>query len=97
MTSTQAGRCWQCSSELSVHEYGRETVCLKCGKPTRVCRNCRWYDPTFTNQCREPQAEKVQDKTHANYCDFFEPTADLKGAGVDAGGDHRKAAEDLFK
>ena len=97
MTSSVAGKCWHCGSELSVHEYGRETICLKCGKPTRVCRNCRWYDPAFTSQCREPQAEKVQDKTRANYCDFFEPTADLKGAGEAAGGDQRQAAEDLFK
>lgn len=97
MTSTPAGSCWQCGSELSAHEYGRETLCLKCSKPTRVCRNCRWYDPAFTNQCQEPQAEKVQDKIRANYCDFFEPTTAIKGGAAGPDGDHRQAAEDLFK
>ncbi|WP_428606548.1 hypothetical protein [Sedimenticola sp.] len=97
MTSTTAGKCWQCGTELSLSEYGRETVCLKCGKPTRVCRNCRWYDPSRTNQCQEPLAEKVQDKTRANYCDFFEPAADLQTGTGSGDGDLRQAAEELFK
>ncbi|WP_275098864.1 hypothetical protein [Sedimenticola hydrogenitrophicus] len=97
MTTIIAGKCWQCGSELTAHEYGRETVCLKCGKPTRVCRNCRWYDPACTNQCREPLAEKVQDKTRANYCDYFEPSADPRAGDAPGDADHRQAAEDLFK
>jgi hypothetical protein len=97
MTTIIAGKCWQCGSELTAHEYGRETVCLKCGKPTRVCRNCRWYDPACTNQCREPLAEKVQDKTRANYCDYFEPSADLSAGDGPGDADHRQAAEVLFK
>ncbi|AKH21125.1 hypothetical protein [Sedimenticola thiotaurini] len=96
MTTTVAGKCWQCGTELSKYDYGRETLCLKCGKPTRACRNCRWYDPAFTNQCREPQADKVLDKTRANYCDYFEATADPRSES-DSGADYRQAAEALFK
>ena len=97
MTSDRVGLCWQCGCELTTHDYGRETNCLKCGKATRVCRNCRWYDPARTNQCREPMADKVQDKARANYCGYFEPTTALTVAGTPTEDQQRQAAEDLFK
>jgi hypothetical protein len=34
---------------------------------------CRFYDTTVANQCREPVAEPVQDKTRANFCGYLEP------------------------
>lgn len=90
------GNCWQCGVELGKYDYGRETNCSKCGKPTRVCRNCRWYDPSKANQCQEPIAEEVMDKTRANYCEYFEASA--RFAGGDSSADAlRRAAEDLFK
>lgn len=97
MNNTVIGKCWHCGIELGAADYGRETHCLACGKATRVCRNCRWYDPGRANQCQEPMAEKVQDKERANYCEFFEPTTDITASGSPAASDHRQAAEDLFK
>jgi len=90
------GNCWHCNVGLGKHDYGRETTCSGCGKPTRVCRNCRWYDPSRTNQCQEPIAERIMDKTRANYCEYFEATAQVGGDGgvPDA---LRLAADDLFK
>jgi hypothetical protein len=95
---TIVGRCWHCSADLQSADYGRETNCLGCGKPTRVCRNCRWYAPERSNQCQEPMAERVMEKTKANFCDYFEPTGEP--ASDDAPSPEealRKAAEDLFK
>lgn len=96
METEIVGNCWHCGAKLGKHDYGRETNCSGCGKPTRVCRNCRWYDPGRASQCQEPVAEEVLDKTRANYCEYFEPTARTGGArgAPDA---LRRAAEDLFK
>jgi len=90
------GNCWHCGLELGKHDLGRETNCSRCGKPTRVCRNCRWYDTSRTNQCQEPVADPVMDKTRANYCEFFEAKSQRGGdGGVED--TLRRAAEDLFK
>lgn len=97
MTRSIIGRCWHCGAELTVSDYGRETACLACGKPTRVCRNCCWYDPARTNQCKEPQAERVMAKERANYCEFFAATAELESEENTPRQDLRQAAEDLFK
>lgn len=98
MTQTILGKCWNCGADLSPQDYGRETNCIGCGKPTRVCRNCRWYAPGHSNACAEPMAERVLEKERANYCEFFEPTIDtLDSDGKSADEDLRKAAEDLFK
>ena len=98
MDRETVGNCWHCGVELGKLDYGRETNCSGCGKPTRVCRNCRWYDPGKANQCMEPIAEPVKDKIRANYCEFFEARFQ-SGDGVDAGSTEalRQAAEDLFK
>jgi hypothetical protein len=34
---------------------------------------CADYEPGVAKQCREPTAEEVGEKTHANFCDFFAP------------------------
>ena len=34
---------------------------------------CVDYDTSVAKHCREPTAEEVSDKTHANFCDFFKP------------------------
>ena len=98
MEKGELGRCWHCGAALGARDYGRETNCLSCGRPTRVCRNCRWFSRGAPNQCREPSAEPVLEKERANYCEFFEPSPDA-GAGVSSKPDDdlMKKAEDLFK
>ncbi len=36
---------------------------------------CVDYDPRVGNQCREPTADPVSDKTRANFCGHFKPKA----------------------
>lgn len=89
------GRCWHCGQTLGERDYARESTCPGCGKPTHVCRNCRFHAPSAPGQCREPVADAVSDKRRANFCGYFEattPTAD-KSTDADA---LRRAAEDLF-
>ena len=93
-----AGKCWHCGADLYSADYGRETDCRSCGKSTRVCRNCRWYAPERPNQCEEPMAERVMEKTKANFCGYFEPTDTPQGDDAQSADDAiRQAAEDLFK
>jgi hypothetical protein len=34
---------------------------------------CVEYDTGVAKSCREPIAEEVRDKEHANFCDYFKP------------------------
>jgi hypothetical protein len=54
-----------------LEKVGRRDECPGCRTDLRVCLNCAFYDPARANACMEPQAERVQEKEKANYCDFF--------------------------
>ena len=51
----------------------RADACPKCRAELHVCRMCVDYDTRVAKHCREPTAEEVSDKEHANFCDFFRP------------------------
>jgi hypothetical protein len=98
MNDDSVGKCWNCGRPLVKVDYGRETLCIGCGKPTRVCRNCRFYTRGRPNDCAEPMAEEVMNKEKANFCDFFDPNPEpASGDASAAQTDLLKAAEDLFK
>jgi len=50
---------------------GRQEQCSVCGADLHCCRNCNFYDYGAYNDCHEPQAERVLDKTRSNFCEFF--------------------------
>jgi len=92
------GYCWHCGQALRAVDYGRETNCLGCHKPTHVCRNCRHFARGRPNDCLEPLAEPVLDKERANFCDLFEPSdRHVQSRDGPTANDLVKAAEDLFK
>jgi len=96
MSPAAKGNCWNCGQSLTEIDYGREKTCDQCGKNTRACRNCEFYDPMADNECHEPQADRVVDKESGNFCDYF-----IAGAHKPQGGPAKKdlkaAAEELFK
>jgi hypothetical protein len=103
MTGTDAGgapgaqgNCWHCGAELGASDYGRQDSCPKCGRDTRVCRNCGFHDRAVNNECRETQAERVVDKEKANFCDHFRPKAGA-GSGAASRDALKAAAEALFR
>ena len=51
----------------------RRDECPKCHAELHVCRMCVDYDTRVAKYCREPTAEEVSDKTHANFCGHFKP------------------------
>lgn len=97
MTSNQGGNCWNCGAALTALDYGRADRCPKCGRDTKVCKGCEFYDRASNNECRESQAERVVDKERSNFCDYFRPKAGLTGSGGPSRDAAREAAEALFK
>jgi hypothetical protein len=99
MSDEIIGKCWHCGAGLTKADYARETTCLACGKPTRVCLDCRHFARGRPNDCMEPLAERVLDKTRANFCEHFDPTDRPAAApSVTAPADSlRQAAQDLFR
>jgi hypothetical protein len=91
--------CHRCGKELSIEKkVGRREECPFCGRDLHVCCNCRFYDPGSYNDCREPQAERVVDKTRSNFCDYFEFSDSASGEGGKGDKKDPKAKlEDLFK
>ena len=86
--------CHRCGRDIgAVERVGRRDACLGCGSDLHCCRNCRFFDAAYHNQCREPQAERQVDKECGNFCDYFS-FADAAPAGASGGG--RAALEALF-
>ena len=66
--------CFKCGKPLSETfkiMVGRQDVCPHCMADIRCCKMCHFYDPKAYNECRESQADRVQEKEKANFCDYF--------------------------
>ncbi len=70
-------QCWKCGASLASLSLPlrRLDICTACRAELHVCKLCVDYDPGRAKQCREPTAEEVRDKEHANFCDHFKPKA----------------------
>lgn len=98
MSAAVAGQCWHCGADLSPLDYGRGDTCRKCGRDTKVCKGCGFYDRSYNNECRESQAERVVEKERSNFCDYFKPAMKQGSAGGGGSRDAARAAADaLFK
>ena len=94
----EQGACHVCGTAIERDEkVGRQETCPKCNAYLHCCMNCRFYDETAYNECREPQAERVVDKEQANFCDYFELGTDNKAASSNKKVESKQALEDLFK
>lgn len=91
-----SGNCWNCGADLGPLDYGRADTCKKCGRDTKVCKNCTFYDTSANNLCRENQAERVVEKERSNFCDYFKPKSQ-SGSGAASRDAMKAAAEALFK
>lgn len=91
--------CFSCHKKFDVAErVSIREVCPHCDADAHVCKNCTFYDPKVYNECREPQADRIQVKDRANRCDYFQPRAEgTGGTAVDKAKALKDAAEALFK
>lgn len=85
--------CWQCGGSL--HEVRRPVRhgarCPSCRADLHVCRQCRHYAPKARGECDHERADRVIDKSSANYCTHFRPA---RGAHRDASDPRRDRARD---
>jgi len=64
--------CYFCQEEIAPDvTIGYATLCPHCGKPLKICFNCRFYDPNAYHQCKESVEEQVLQKDRANFCELF--------------------------
>ncbi|MCY4188419.1 MAG: hypothetical protein OXD30_08045 [Bryobacterales bacterium] len=95
--------CYRCGHALRLmprERIERNASCPACGTDLHSCVHCRFFDPGRSNQCSEPQAEWVRDKTSSNFCGYFEPrsSVDLTARGRrNPAADAREAFHNLFK
>jgi uncharacterized Zn finger protein len=89
--------CFQCGSAIEIVErVGFRDVCAKCERPLHACLNCGFYDPAYSNQCRETQAPRVVAKDRANFCEYFVPTTKPRKSSAEPS-DARTKLDALFK
>ena len=96
-----AYQCQYCGAAVTLAEpIPRESSCESCRHDYHACRQCRHYDPSRHNACRETEAELVEDKVRRNFCEFFDLNpAPFKAASGEASreADARRKLDSLFK
>ena len=70
-------RCFRCGASLEALSLplSRRDECPECSIHLHVCRMCRHFDADLPRQCREDDAEEVQEKEKVNFCEWFSPSA----------------------
>src|SRR5262245_6358796 len=63
--------CWSCQNEQIFDvkvgiKVGRRDSCPHCAADLHVCKNCKHWDPSIHNQCREPEAAFIGDREASN-------------------------------
>jgi len=90
--------CFNCGDILEYESIpGRSEECESCDADVRCCLNCKYYDRSAPNQCREPTAEFVSKKDQSNFCGQFtfrDRQGPSKSSDVE---DARAKLEALFK
>jgi hypothetical protein len=90
--------CHHCRNEVQLEAALQRTdSCRACYSDLKVCLNCTFYDPARNNQCADPAAEWVPDKSKANFCEFFEFRRQGPGRSAGAESNARSAFDSLFK
>ncbi len=97
MSHELSGNCWFCGTTLTHLDYGRGDICKKCGRDTKTCKGCIFYDASANNECRENQAERVVEKERSNFCDYFKPRSGQGTNPNDSRAAAKAAADALFK
>ncbi|MHB9156149.1 MAG: hypothetical protein ACYC5N_10775 [Endomicrobiales bacterium] len=65
--------CYSCSAQWEgMTQPGVRETCRKCTQDLHVCRNCKFFDPLRSSQCRVDVSDPVIDKERANFCDEFQ-------------------------
>jgi hypothetical protein len=90
--------CWKCGADLTALTLplSRRDECRQCGADLHVCRMCTQFDERVAKKCREELAEEVNDKSRANFCDYFSPRPQAYVAKDSGAASARSELERLF-
>ena len=98
MSTLSVPACWKCATALvgvpmpiSRHEY-----CGSCGEALHCCQQCVAFDVRAPGQCAEARAEPPNDRTSANFCEWFVPGPGAAGDAPSAADAARARLEALF-
>ena len=90
--------CHHCRGEVHLlAALQRTDSCPSCYSDLKCCLNCTFHDPARNNQCADPAAEWVPDKTKANFCEFFTFKEQGPAASHSTKATARSAFDSLFK
>ena len=87
--------CYRCGESLAklTLPFSRRDMCPGCSAHVHVCRMCEHFDPDVPGQCREEDAEEVQEKEQVNFCEWFRPRPNA--FDVDRADQHARAESEL--
>lgn len=89
--------CVFCGVDNNFEERpGRGDVCPNCRRDLKCCKQCKFYDLSSYNECREILAERIVDKERSNFCDYFMPRGSVQ-TKMDRIQEARNALENLFR
>jgi hypothetical protein len=93
-----SGSCHHCGKELEFPDkVFRSDTCPGCGSDIHCCLNCENYDEGYSDQCKEPQAERQSVKDRRNFCDYFKLANRAgKSSAADRAADAKRKLEELF-
>ena len=90
-------RCARCGQKHDVaFRIVVDTVCRKCGEDLHTCTNCRHFDTSAANECREPVVARIARKSTRNDCELFEKKTTKETSTESARGDDAKSAFDAL-
>lgn len=89
--------CYKCGKDNPlVGKPGFRETCFACGEDLHCCKNCKFHDVNCYNECHETQADRVVEKTRANFCEYFQ-IGSKSVAATDPTAEAKKKLEALFK
>lgn len=91
--------CWSCGQSLKdvPRPIRRFTACPQCRAELHVCLMCEHHDRHYIGECSHDRADRVMDKTAANYCTYYVPRPDAyAGGSAAAPGDASRGALDAL-
>ena len=92
--------CVFCNKDTKIEKtVSRRDTCSHCDGDLHCCKQCKFYEQSAYNECKEVSAERIVDKERSNYCDYFQPRGSKNkcSGNTNRTRQARAALNDLFK
>jgi len=91
--------CYNCHHEVELEvKPTRFDQCEFCQAYLRCCYNCKFYNPSYPNECMETNSAFVADRAAGNFCGYYHFATGKERLGDKIGkNDVKKSFDSLFK